>query len=160
MQDEEIFQKAINFTLRWEGGYSNHPNDRGGSTNKGVTQKTYDNYLVKRGYKKKDIKQISDEEVEDIYRNNYWYASQANFQPTPQLAIALFDFAVHSGPRRAKNYLARCATVHFDFKDRLNCYLTARKSFLKRIAKGSQKVFLKGWMNRMKDLARYLTEWG
>jgi len=36
------FAAALPFVLRWEGGYVDHPDDPGGRTNKGVTQKTYD----------------------------------------------------------------------------------------------------------------------
>ena len=32
------FEKAVSFTLRMEGGYVNHPADRGGETNFGVTK--------------------------------------------------------------------------------------------------------------------------
>jgi lysozyme family protein len=40
------FNKALSFALRWEGGYSNHPNDRGGETNFGVTHAVYRAYRV------------------------------------------------------------------------------------------------------------------
>ena len=36
------FDRALSLTLRYEGGYVNHPKDPGGATNKGVTQKVYD----------------------------------------------------------------------------------------------------------------------
>ena len=29
--------KVIDFILKWEGGYTDHPNDPGGATNMGVT---------------------------------------------------------------------------------------------------------------------------
>ena len=34
------FNRAISFTLKWEGGYVNHPADKGGATNRGITQST------------------------------------------------------------------------------------------------------------------------
>jgi lysozyme family protein len=36
------FDDALLETLHYEGGIANHPKDRGGLTNYGVTQKTYD----------------------------------------------------------------------------------------------------------------------
>ena len=37
-----MFERALTFVLRWEGGYVDHPADPGGATNYGVTQRTYD----------------------------------------------------------------------------------------------------------------------
>ena len=36
------FEDALKFVLKWEGGFTNHPKDPGGATNKGITQKVYD----------------------------------------------------------------------------------------------------------------------
>ncbi len=41
------FSESLPFVLRWEGGYVNHPNDPGGATNKGVTQKVYDGWRAR-----------------------------------------------------------------------------------------------------------------
>ena len=159
MQNEDAFQKALSFTLRWEGSYNYcDPDDSGGCTMKGITQNTYDEYLTKRRYKTRNVRDIEDSEVEDIYRQHYWYASQANLQATPQLAIALFDFAVNSGPGRAKRYLANCRKKNFTPVDVLACYLDSREQFFHQIAKGRNSKFLSGWLNRVKDLRRYLTE--
>jgi lysozyme family protein len=38
------FQRALAFLLKAEGGYTNHPSDRGGPTNKGILQREYDRY--------------------------------------------------------------------------------------------------------------------
>ena len=35
-----LYKRAMAFILRWEGGYSNHPNDPGGETNFGAEHKT------------------------------------------------------------------------------------------------------------------------
>lgn len=138
------FEKALAFTLQWEGGYSNHPNDSGGATNKGITQKTYDSYYVGSG---KNVKNITDLEVKDIYKKMYW--DQINGDNlTPALAITLFDFAVNSGVNRALTYSAGMKTA----KE----VIDAREGFLKNIGVGKNAVFLKGWLNRIAALRKYI----
>ena len=36
------FQRCLTVTLKWEGGYSNHPDDPGGPTMRGIIQREYD----------------------------------------------------------------------------------------------------------------------
>jgi lysozyme family protein len=43
------FERALAAVLVHEGGYVNHPKDPGGATNKGVTQRVYDDYRLGRG---------------------------------------------------------------------------------------------------------------
>ena len=38
---DKNFEKIVQLVFGSEGGFSNHPNDRGGRTNYGVTQATY-----------------------------------------------------------------------------------------------------------------------
>lgn len=148
MDSYNIFLKALSFTLKWEGGYSNHPYDRGGPTNKGITQLTYDNYCKSKGIPNKPVKLISDKEVEDIYYKNYFKAADCD-KYDDKIAIALFDFAVHSGVVRANDYLRKS---NYKISD----YISLREDFLRRIAKGKQSVFLKGWLNRIESLKRHL----
>ena len=62
------FEASLPFILRWEGGYVNHPNDPGGATNKGVTQRVYDDWRGKKGLARRTVKQIEDAEVHAIYK--------------------------------------------------------------------------------------------
>ena len=43
------FQKALKLVLAHEGGWSDHPEDPGGATNFGVTQRVYDAFRRNRG---------------------------------------------------------------------------------------------------------------
>ena len=45
MENIKLFKKALKFVLKWEGGYGHNPNDKGGATNKGITQYTYNAWL-------------------------------------------------------------------------------------------------------------------
>lgn len=43
-----VFTQILKKTLTFEGGWSNHPNDKGGATQFGVTQNTLDAYLAQK----------------------------------------------------------------------------------------------------------------
>ena len=43
------WDKAITFALKWEGGYVNHKNDKGGPTNRGITQAVLTAACVRAG---------------------------------------------------------------------------------------------------------------
>lgn len=141
---ESNFERALAFTLKYEGGYVDHPFDRGGATNFGITQATYD---VHNGVTSRDVRHITLAEVKTIYLNNYWMAIGGNTLPD-KTDIAVFDFAVNSGPARALRYL--------ELWPDLPGYLNARERLFRRIAGGNQAVFLKGWLNRIKALRTYL----
>ena len=64
------FKKALKFVLKWEGGYVNNPHDKGGATNKGITQNTYNTWLKSLSLAPRDVKNITQEEVEQIYYKN------------------------------------------------------------------------------------------
>lgn len=93
-----MFERALAFVLRWEGGYSDHPQDPGGATNMGITQATYDRWRRSQGLPTRPVREISMEEVRAIYRDRYWEPLPARYaEKDPALALALFDLAVNSG---------------------------------------------------------------
>jgi len=57
------FKISLKRTLENEGGFVDNPFDSGGRTNYGITQNTYNKY-----YPGKDVKYITDEEIERIYK--------------------------------------------------------------------------------------------
>ena len=98
------FQAGLDAVLKHEGGYVNHPKDPGGATNRGVTQAVYDSYRRRHGLSPRSVKGITELEIAEIYRRQYWDAVQGTFLPSG-LDYAMFDFAVNSGPRRAIIFL-------------------------------------------------------
>lgn len=145
----DTFEKALKFTLQWEGGYVNHPNDKGGPTNMGITQRTYDQYRARQKLGPKTVKEILEGEVEDIYRKEYWDRI-AGDDYMKDFAIAAFDFAVNSGVERAKRFINKYGD--------LNKFISAREDFLKSIGVGKNAVFLKGWLNRINALRKYIRD--
>lgn len=106
------FNKALKVVLAYEGGYANHPKDPGGPTNKGVTQRVYDGYRLGKKLKTRSVKAITDGEVADIYRAQYWDAVKGDRLPAG-VDLAVFDFAVNSGTKRAVQSVQKVLTNSF-----------------------------------------------
>lgn len=110
------FERALNFVLRKEGGWSDHPSDPGGATMRGITLATYRAWRASRGLPeptKADLRNISDDEVREIYRANYWDACRCDDLPPP-IALNIFDMAVNAGPARAIRLLQQALGVTED----------------------------------------------
>lgn len=163
---------ALKFTLLWEGGYVDDPNDFGGATNKGVTQDTYNTYRINNRLSTRGVDLITDAEVHDIYFSMYWKPSQANIMVLP-LAIAHFDTAVNFGVGGAIEFLQEALGISADgiFGPGTQAALlannnahTAQKIVQGRIdyrnqrvdSNPTQEVFLTGWLNRDNDLGGFL----
>ena len=166
------FRKSLDFVLQWEGGYVNHPNDRGGATNRGITQATYDSWRIRNGLSRSPVSGISGEEVSDIYASGYWKPVCADDLMAP-LDLCVFDAAVQHGPGRAAKWLQRVVGAKQDgaigpktltalalLIDRdgleavIGYYMEIRDEFYQDIVARdpSQAVFMRGWMNRMAAL--------
>ena len=150
MDKDEYFEKMLQFVLAREGGYVNNPADIGGETNKGITHGTYDSYRRSKGLPSQSVKNISDDEVRDIYYNNYYKSSGADKLDNPQLGLYVFDTAVNMGVGTAKSLLKESGENLETFeKLRRNKYQAYANS------KESQKQFLKGWNNRVDHVNDY-----
>ncbi len=162
---------ALKFTLLWEGGYVNNPDDPGGATNKGVTQDTYNTYRINNQLPTQGVELITDVEVHDIYFSMYWQPSQAALMVLP-LAIVHFDTAVNFGVGGAIEFLQEALGISADgifgpgTQTALlanNTAQTAQKIVQGRIdyrnqrvdTNPSQEVFLVGWLNRDNDLGGF-----
>lgn len=171
---DSAFLEAYNNTLKLEGGYSNRASDSGGATYKGVTHTTYDRYRKKHGLPLQDVRKISEQELLDIYKGEYWNLSFCDFYPR-KLAILVYDYAVNSGPERAVKDLQYVILAKTDGvfgpnsvsalntalakigEDELcKAYLDVRKNFFISIAHGKNSANLKGWLNRIKLLKNYI----
>lgn len=164
------FEASLPFILRWEGGYVNHPNDPGGATNKGVTQKVYDAWRRKQGLPPRSVKEIQDSEVQAIYETGYWLPPRCN-ELQRHLDLVQFDTAVNMGPGRAVRFLQAAvgctvdggfgpntlrAVDGCDLGATLVAYCNEREAYYRRLAERNPKfkVFLKGWLNRLNALRK------
>ncbi|MGC0876618.1 type VI secretion system tip protein TssI/VgrG [Pantoea agglomerans] len=86
--------------LRHEGGYANRASDKGGPTNHGIAWNTW------KKYSKEDLgveptlenlKKITPEQAEVIYKKRYWDPSGFNDIKDPKLALMSYDWSITSG---------------------------------------------------------------
>ena len=150
MSEKELFKKALAFVLKWEGGFVDDPDDKGGATNKGITQNTYNAYLKQKGLPQKSVNNITQSEVEAIYYSRYWIAAKCNTM-TKQFAVLAFDTAVNMGVGRVSQFL-KAAEYKFPEK-----FIAAREAKYREFAQyGNQKKFLNGWLNRLNALKEFV----
>lgn len=143
----------MNFTLRWEGKYVNNQKDPGGATNFGISLP----YAQRVGIDKdkdgdvdaEDIKLLTVEDAVTLYKRDYWDKFGCDRYVVP-FCVAIFDCYVNHSPKTVDILLKKAGG---DWKK----LITARKDYYGwRIAqKSTQKIFLKGWLNRANDLWKY-----
>lgn len=164
------FARSLPVILKAEGGYVHDPDDRGGATNKGVTQKTYDSWRKSELLPVRPVKEIQDVEVETIYRQDYWFAGRCDALAWP-VSLVHFDACVNHGVGRASKMLQDAAGVAVDGKvgpktiaavnadpaGVVKRYLEERERFYRLIGIGNQGKFLKGWLARLGHLSTAAT---
>lgn len=158
------------FILSFEGGFANHPNDKGGPTNKGVTISTWRQV----GYDKDgdgdidvdDLRLLSDSDVvERVLRPHYWDRWKADQIHSQSIANLLVDWVWASGRHGITN-VQRILGVKQDgivgpktlaalnnsdqraLFDRLH---RERVAYIDKVCTrdNSQEVFRKGWLRRL-----------
>ena len=110
---EANFFKSLEIVLKHEGGFVDHPEDPGGATNKGITHKTYSDFLGRPLEDVSELKNIPDEHVQQIYKDGYWNRVKAD-QLSSGVDFCIFDWAVNSGPGRAAKALQKAVLVTQD----------------------------------------------
>ncbi len=173
------FQLGLWQVLKNEGGYVDHPYDNGGATNKGITLITYKK--IKPDATKEDLKNISNQEIEIIYKEGYWDVCKGDLIKSQVVANKIFDVAVNSGPKQAIKFLQKTLNiVIFNAKplvvdgiigkntieainlldgedvdnNIIQIYSLLQKEYYSKLVinNNSQLVFLKGWYNRADKL--------
>ena len=161
---------AFKMMLASEGGYVNHPSDPGGMTNLGVTKRVWEEW-VGRESNEKEMRSLTPEMVEPLYKRKFWDACKCDDLPSG-IDYLVFDFAVNAGVGRSAKILQTAVGATPDggigakTVEKLN-QITDGQRFkesyaLAKIARyveicnknPVQVKFLKGWINRtLKGLA-------
>ncbi len=167
----ERFARCLELVLRQEGGYADHPADPGGATNFGITRKTLARWRKISPWwelPKAAVKALAVAEAAQIYEASYWRRVAGEALPAG-IDLALFDFAVNSGPERAIKALQAALRVKADgwigplTLDALRARIGAagvasiivalcdgRLGFLQRLA--TFATFGRGWSRRVAEI--------
>lgn len=165
-------EKLIPLILKWEGGYVNDPDDRGGPTNMGITLATWKS----RGYDKNgdgiidenDVKQISREDARLILEKYYWNRWQADKIESQAIANLLVGWVWGSGLygitfpqgilKVKQDGIVGPKTLNAvnNFPDQEELFYRlwhGKRAYLNLICidRPQNKKFLKGWLNRLND---------
>lgn len=170
-----MIDDMINRLLEREGGYVNHPDDRGGPTNFGITQATLSAWRGKP-VTAFQVQTMQREEARLIYKDRYFDRPGFGVIQDPELQEFVFDYAVNSGPGAAAKGLQTAlrgmglykGAIDGGFGPQSQAALRACNNvpelyyrtkceryelFLRFIGHDpAQAVFATGWANRMAEL--------
>lgn len=166
----EMFLKCLERVLMHEGGFVDHPLDKGGPTNYGITLNTLSNFM-RRQATVEELKTLSPDIVRTIYLERYWLPMKLDRVGNFYIALILFDQAVNRGPeaavkslQRALNSMGECLEVDGELGNKTDAAMVRLKNlelfFLELIeectkayvsickANPAQIVFMNGWLSR------------
>ena len=124
-QDDDGIERMLDELVEREGGYVDHPADRGGATRFGVTEAV----ARAHGYRGA-MRALPRDEAISIYRRLYWLRPRfdAVAERCAAIAAELFDTGVNMGPAVAATFLQRALTaLNRQGKDFGNCILDKAK---------------------------------
>jgi len=162
MNPSQMVLRAIRKTVQREGGYVNHPDDRGGETNFGISKKSFPDV---------DIKNLTLDQAIEIYFREYWIPIHVDLIDSIRVKWKVFDIGVNMGRIRAVELLQKGIGVTVDGslgpktataankKPEIDVLLGIAEAQAIRYAQivkanTSQAIFLEGWIARAFDLGR------
>ena len=112
------FENFAGKLLRLEGGYVNHPLDKGGPTKYGVILSVWKEY----GHDKdgdgdidaEDIKKLSEEDAKWIAKKIFWDYFQADFILNESVAQFIVDWGYNSGRKTVAKIVQRVVNADVD----------------------------------------------
>lgn len=174
------FSLAHGIVKKWEGGHVHDAMDRGGETFGGISRKSHPTWmgwpLIDSGsYSLTQLEELS----ETLYRREYWGPIQGELIPMQRLANIVYQAAVNCGKVRASRWLQLSINLFHDpdlkldgtvgnhtlyaltetlshghGEDLCEDFLLRQKAHYHAIVEAdhTQKRFIRGWLNRIKDL--------
>lgn len=161
--------QILNDLVRREGGFVDHPVDRGGATKYGITSQTLGAFReLGRLATREEVETLSETEAQHILYSQYVVAPGFTNIQHARLRALLIDSAVHSGAGVAVKWLQRVLNVKEDGllgpvtraaleRDDIGMVyrhlIALRMEFLGRLISNDPKqaLFAAGWMKRLAE---------
>jgi lysozyme family protein len=162
------WDNAFRLMLQSEGGFVNHPSDPGGMTNLGVTKATWESW-VGREVDEAEVRGLTPEKVEPLYKERYWDAVLGDELPAG-LDYLMFDFAVNAGAGRSIKTLqtavgvpadgwlgpiTMAAVEAFDPVELIERFSQSKEYFYRSL--NTFPTFGLGWLNRVSKVKQHAT---
>jgi lysozyme family protein len=154
------FHACLAFVLKWEGGNDDDPQDPGGRTSRGITQREYNAWCALHKLPEADVWACKQSTIEEIYHAAYW-SPHCDSLPVG-LDLMFFDCAVNEGPHEAIVFLQRALGVtadgHFGLVTAAAVAKVSSERLIRQIYAERQahyrslrtfRRFGKGWLNRL-----------
>ena len=93
------FDEIIVEVLEAEGGFVHDPDDKGGATNHGVTQKSYSEFLGRQATID-EMKNMTTDDAKECYMKDFWIPAKIDRLPD-NLKHIYFDMVVNMGRKNA-----------------------------------------------------------
>jgi len=160
---KDNWKRSFELMLKSEGGYISHPQDPGGRTNLGVTQRVWEQW-VGRESNEKEMRSLTPAMVEPLYKRKYWDVCRCDDLPEG-LDYLVFDFAVNAGPGRSIKILQTAvgttpdgvigpktlaAVRAIDPHELIEKFSVAKTEFYESLP--TFPTFGRGWLNRVADV--------
>lgn len=161
---KENYESALVHVLKSEGLWSDNPQDPGGATMKGITLSVYQEWKRNPHLTKDDLKNVSDQDVHDLYKQLYWDKVHADDMPSG-IDYCLFDASVNMGCGRAAKLLQEAVGVTADgiigqgtlqavqktnTRSLLENFSAEKTEFYQSLK--TFPTFGKGWLNRVAEV--------
>lgn len=152
--------QSLVWVRKQEGGNDDDPDDPGGRTSRGITQREYNAYCSLHGLPRLDVWSAPDEQIDDIYLASYWRP----YSPALPTGVdySFFDENVNAGLHEAAVILQRALGVaadgHIGAVTMAACQKADADALVDEIARQRVLVYKqtrgfwkygKGWLNRV-----------
>jgi lysozyme family protein len=167
---QTAFEFCVEHVFIREGGFVNHPSDKGGPTKFGITKVTLANFR-KLPVNDKEVFELKREEAEAIYRTRFWEPMRLDRLRSRKVQLILFDQGVNRGAVATIRILQEVLSIYCGKKIQVDgvlgdstesAIMTCDENLLCRkliqafqrkyaeltVKDRSQSAFLIGWLSR------------